>query len=315
MERHASTLYTALAARVHEINVFTVPSDRRTHPDIHDMSILLPMTMHVLSIVHYHLKSSTRRITVGHLIMFIRKVFHYHIGERKWFLMWQSLGMVYELNVHVVLNGVDETKFVYDQDAGARFRKQHGVPSNASVVMEFAGRLVRDKGHALLCEAFLSTSENYPGVFLLVAGTGPWGKRYAELGSIVKVLGALEPSQLSEFYNALDIFINPTLRPQGLDLTLMEAMQCGKPVLTPNYPRITGTVVINEGFGYTFCPNVGSFVEALQRAIRYGRTKLHKKGMACKAYASSTKMASAYERFFLCMKNSRYCKYPLPTDC
>ncbi|KAF5204593.1 Udp-glycosyltransferase superfamily protein [Thalictrum thalictroides] len=114
----------------------------------------------------------------------------------------------------------------------------------------------------------------------------------------------------------LNIFIKPTLRPQGLDLTLMEAMQCGKLVLTPNY---SGRVVINEGFGYTFSPNVGSFVEALQRAIRDGPAKLHKKGMACKAYASSmftsTKMASAYERFFLCMKNSRYCKYPLPTDC
>ena len=92
--------------------------------------------------------------------------------------------------------------------------------------------------------------------FLIVAGSGPWRRRYTELGSNVKVLGALEPSELSKFYNALDVFVNPILRPQGLDLTLIEAMHCGKPVLTPNYPSIVGTVVVNEGLGYTFSPNV-----------------------------------------------------------
>ena len=41
------------------------------------------------------------------------------------------------------------------------------------------------------------------------------------------MLGAVPPGKLKAFYNALDVFVDPTLRP-GLDLTLMEAMQCGK---------------------------------------------------------------------------------------
>lgn len=221
--------------------------------------------------------------------------------------------------MHVILNGVDETKFTHDPIVGARFRQRHGVPGNASIVMGVAGRLVRDKGHPLLYEAFSSFTRRHPGVFLLVAGSGPWGRRYAELGPTVKVLGALDPSQLSEFYNALDVFVNPTLRPQGLDLTLIEAMHCGKPVLTPNYPSIVGTVVVSEEFGYTFSPNVESFVEALELVVRDGAKKLWNKGKVCKQHAVSlftaSKMASAYERFFLCMKNSRYCRYPLPTDC
>ncbi|KAB5534494.1 hypothetical protein DKX38_017580 [Salix brachista] len=36
MERHASTLYHALAGRGHEIHVFTAPSDRKPHLDIHE---------------------------------------------------------------------------------------------------------------------------------------------------------------------------------------------------------------------------------------------------------------------------------------
>ncbi|KAF8409009.1 hypothetical protein HHK36_005080 [Tetracentron sinense] len=81
--------------------------------------------------------------------------------------------------------------------------------------------------------------------------TSPWGRRYPDLGPNVKVFGALDPSQLSAFYNAVDVFVNPTLRPQGLYLTLMEVMQCGKTVLTPNFASITGTVVVNEGLRYT----------------------------------------------------------------
>ncbi|KAI8008468.1 Phosphatidyl-myo-inositol mannosyltransferase [Camellia lanceoleosa] len=139
-------------------------------------------------------------------------------------------------------------------------------------------------------------------------------------GPSVKILGSLEPTELSEFYNALDVFVNPTLRPHGLDLTLIEPMHCGKPVLVPNFPSIMGTLVLNEGFGYTFSPNVKSFVKALESAIRDGTEVLKRKGLVCKERAVSmftvATMASAYERFFfLCMKNCRYCQYPRPTDC
>ncbi|KAK4398330.1 hypothetical protein Sango_1308500 [Sesamum angolense] len=214
---------------------------------------------------------------------------------------------------------LQEAMPVFLTKSGLRFRKKHGVPSNVSLVMGVAGRLVRDKGHPLLYEAFSSIAKQHPGVFLLVAGTGPWSKRYSELGPNVRVLGALEPYELSDFYNALDLFINPTLRPQGLDLTLIEAMHCGKPVLTTNFPSITGTVVLSGEYGYTFSPNVGSLLEALNLAIRDGLKSLQEKGMFCQKHVLSmftaSKMALAYERFFLCMKNSRYCQYPLPTDC
>lgn len=236
--------------------------------------------------------------------------------------MAEVLVNIYQLprrNVHIILNGVDESKFEHNPDLGARFRRQHGIPTNASVVMGVAGRLVRDKGHPLLYHALSSLTRRHPGLFLLVAGSGPWASRYAELGPTVKVLGPLGPTELSGFYNSLDVFVNPTMRPQGLDLTLIEAMHCGKPILAPNFPSIVGNVILHEDFGYSFSPNVGSLVESLEMALRDGPEKLRRKGMACKEYAgsmfTSTKMASSYERFFLCMKNPQYCHYPLLSDC
>ncbi|KAE8713629.1 hypothetical protein F3Y22_tig00110206pilonHSYRG00222 [Hibiscus syriacus] len=40
MERHAATLYRALAAKGHEIHVFNAPSDRKPHLDIHEGNLV-----------------------------------------------------------------------------------------------------------------------------------------------------------------------------------------------------------------------------------------------------------------------------------
>ena len=387
MERHASTLYHALAARGHEIHVFTVPSNRRPQHDIHEGNLHVYFAandhgsvncslafeifnkinasgefdyVHTesVSLPYWRAKFLPNLAVTWHGIWYeimhsklfqellvnpnealpgpmteLQEAIPRLIDEIRFFSSYRQhicistsagevLVNIYQLpqrNIHVILNGVDDAKFTQEPEEGAALRRKHEVPVNASLVMGVAGRLVRDKGHPLLYEAFSSIVKRYPGVFFIVAGSGPWRRRYAELGSNVKVLGALEPSELSKFYNALDVFVNPTLRPQGLDLTLIEAMHCGKPVLTPNYPSIVGTVVVNEGLGYTFSPNVKSFVDALELVIRDGPEVLKRKGMACKEYALSmftaNKLASAYERFFLCMKDTRSCQYPLLTDC
>ncbi|KAL3699047.1 hypothetical protein R1sor_017069 [Riccia sorocarpa] len=232
------------------------------------------------------------------------------------------LRTIYEIpeeNVHVILNGVDEKKFRPDPEKGALFRAKYGVPANASLVLGAAGRLVRDKGHPLLFEAFSEIIKEHKDVYLLVAGAGPWGDRYKELAPNAKTLGPMTPEALGEFYNALDIFVNPTLRSQGLDHTLLEAMQCGKPLLATKFSSITWSVVVSKNFGYTFSPNVDALTKALRAIVKDGKSVLKNKGEMCREYASymfpATKMASAYERLFLCMKNETYCQYPLPGDC
>ncbi|GLU05258.1 hypothetical protein SLE2022_223690 [Rubroshorea leprosula] len=228
----------------------------------------------------------------------------------------EMLRDVYQIpskRVHVILNGVDENGFGEDLPLGHEFRLKIGVPRNASLVLGVAGRLVKDKGHPLLFEAFSKIMKKHPNVYLIIAGSGPWEQRYRELGSRVLVLGSMNPSQLKAFYNAIDVFVNPTLRPQGLDLTLMEAMMSGTPVMASRFPSIKGTIVVDDEFGFMFAPNVESLAEALDAAVREGPERLARRGKACSHYASSmftaTKMALAYERLFLCIKNDSFCAY------
>ncbi|XP_061375839.1 uncharacterized protein LOC133317946 [Gastrolobium bilobum] len=216
--------------------------------------------------------------------------------------------------VHVILNGVDEGDFREDVELGRELRTKIGIPSHASLVLGTAGRLVKDKGHPLLHEAFLRLINKHPDVYLIVAGSGPWENRYKDLGSQVVVLGSINHSMLRAFYNAIDIFVDPTLRPQGLDLTLMEAMMSGKPLLASRVPSIKGTIVVDDEYGYLFSPNVESLLESLEAVVKEGPQRLARRGKACREYAASMftarKMALAYERLFLCIKNRTFCSYP-----
>ncbi|PHU28964.1 hypothetical protein BC332_01057 [Capsicum chinense] len=227
--------------------------------------------------------------------------------------MLRDIYQIPRRRVHVIVNGVDEEEFGEDSRLGHDFGSKIGVPRNASIVLGVAGRLVKDKGHPLLYEAFSQLKEKYPNVYLIVAGSGPWLQRYKDLGPQVIVLGSMNPSELKAFYNSIDIFVNPTLRPQGLDLTLMEAMMSGKPIMASRFPSIKGTIIVDDEYGFMFTPNVESLVEALERVVEEGREKLARRGKACREYAASMftakKMALAYERLFLCIKNETFCTY------
>ncbi|KAK9079945.1 hypothetical protein SSX86_001620 [Deinandra increscens subsp. villosa] len=389
MERHAYTLYTALATRGHEIHIFTSPPDqdvslvnnkianapivhfhddaqpgqwrynkaweqyedenqkRRPFDVIHTESVALPhykarnipnlaVSWHGIalesvssSIYQDLLRRPDEQISQSFnksLQVMIPKV----LSEIRFFRNYQHhiaisdscgemLRDVYQIpnkRVHVIVNGVNENDFREDPESGKRFRSKIGVPNNATnlLLLGVAGRLVKDKGHPLLYEAFAKLIKKYKNVYLVVAGSGPWQQRYMELGSQVIVLGSMNPSELRGFYNGIDIFVNPTLRPQGLDLTLMEAMMAGKPVMASRFPSIKGTILVDDEYGFMFSPNVESLVEALETVAAEGPMRLARRGKACRRYATSMftarKMALAYERLFLCIKEEGFCIYP-----
>ncbi|KAL5726641.1 hypothetical protein ACHQM5_009667 [Ranunculus cassubicifolius] len=392
MERHALTLYTALARRGHQVHVFTSPPDHLPSNNLADSPASMSPQIHYhesttgkweyrlawslfeeenqgspFDVVHSesvalphwlardvpNLAVSWHGIALESLqsdiyqdlafrpddqpmpasvsngmqgvlpkilkeIRFFKSYAHHVAISDSCGEMLRDVYQIPNKRVHVILNGVNEDDFGIDESLGEEFRIKFGVPKNASVVLGVAGRLVRDKGHPLLHEAFSNLLAKHSNVYLIVAGSGPWENRYKDLGSQVIVLGSMKPSELKGFYNAIDIFVNPTMRPQGLDLTLMEAMMSGKPLLTSRFPSIKGSVVVNDEFGFMFSPNVVSLVETLENVVEEGAKRLKTRGRACREYAASMftarKMALAYERLFLCIKNETFCEYPLPMD-
>ncbi|XP_042476889.1 uncharacterized protein LOC122058322 [Macadamia integrifolia] len=273
---------------------------------------------------------TARAIKVVEEVKFFPRYSHHvatsdHAGD-----ILKRIYMIPEERVHVILNGVDEEIFKPDAASGKDFRRKIGIQDSGALVLGMAGRLVKDKGYPIMFEAlkkmFMEDETLRRRIFVLVAGHGPWGDRYRDLGPNVLVLGSLEQKQLARFYNALDIFVNPTLRAQGLDHTLLEAMLSGKPVMATRLASITESVIVSSELGYTFSPSVTSLRKALYMVLGDGRGSLVKKGEVArqrglKLFAAS-KMAAAYERLFLCISSEKkesvderdYCSFPLPND-
>ncbi|KAI3526166.1 hypothetical protein L1887_05409 [Cichorium endivia] len=262
-----------------------------------------------------------RAIKVVNEIKFFRKYAHHvatsdHVGD-----VLKRIYMIPEDRVHVILNGVDEDVFKPDYKTGQEFRSNFGISATKTLVLGMAGRLVKDKGHPLMFEAlkqiFSENSTFRETIAVLVAGDGPWGARYKELGPNLLVLGPLQPGQMARFYNAIDIFVNPTLRAQGLDHTLLEAVLSQKPLMATKLASITGSVIIGKEYGYTFSPTVDSLKKSLYEVWEDGRRVLEQKGKAGRERGmklfTATKMAMAYERLFLCISSGKmsqeYCKY------
>nr|XP_043609706.1 uncharacterized protein LOC122581541 [Erigeron canadensis] len=254
-------------------------------------------------------------------IKFFQKYAHHvatsdHVGD-----ILKRIYMIPDNRVHVILNGVDEEVFKPDDEKGQDFRSNFRIPPSKSLILGMAGRLVKDKGHPLMFEAlkqiFLENSTFKETVMVLVAGDGPWGTRYKDLGPNLLVLGPLQQGQLARFYNAIDIFVNPTIRAQGLDHTLLEAVLSGKPLMATKLASITGSVIVGKEHGYTFSPTIDSLKKCLYEVWQDGRVVLEQKGKVARERGiklfTATKMAAAYERLFLCLsndkKNQDYCKY------
>ncbi|XP_004511236.2 uncharacterized protein, partial [Cicer arietinum] len=190
--------------------------------------------------------------------------------------------MIPQERVHIILNGVDQQIFKPNISKGNDFKQKHKVPNSKSLVIGLAGRLVKDKGHPLMFEALKQIiKENKTFLetcIVLVAGDGPWATRYRELGKNVIVLGPLEQNELASFYNAIDIFVNPTLRAQGLDHTLLEAMLSGKPIMATRLGSIVGSIIVDNEIGYTFSPSVIALKKVLYESWSCRRGILKMKG-------------------------------------
>lgn len=143
----------------------------------------------------------------------------------------------------VILNPVD-TGF-FRPDAGLRRdgRAKLGCAADEAVVL-MSGVLHKQKGLHLGLQAFSGLAGGARNARLVIAGDGPERENLKRLASDlgisgkVSFLGLVPNREMPLFYNSADVYLNPTLRLEGLPMVLLEAMACGLPCVTS---RIGGT--------------------------------------------------------------------------
>lgn len=136
-----------------------------------------------------------------------------------------------------------------------KIRKELKVPKGDLVVLG-VGRLVAKKGFRYLVEAAPSVLKKEKNVTFVIIGEGGQRCELEELAKKLKVYdyfrfpGWADYEKLVHYYNFGDVFILPSVRDEegNLDdqsVSVVEAMACGKPIVTTDFPGYR--IVVEEG--------------------------------------------------------------------
>ncbi len=155
-----------------------------------------------------------------------------------------DLGPVDPSSVRVIPYGVDTTRFAPDP-RGPRPDVFDSFSRGLGPVGFFVGRLVTYKGLDVLVRAIDGTQ-----LSMVIVGDGPVrGSLEAEiaardLAGRIAVVGSIPDADLPRYHRAADYFVLPSNTPAEMfGVAMVEAMACGKPVISTSLP--TGVREVN----------------------------------------------------------------------
>ena len=147
--------------------------------------------------------------------------------------------------------GVNLTQFSLDGAAEAKraVSEELSIPDHHEIIL-FFGRVIREKGTFVLVEAAEKICAQRTDICFLLAGGGPSiGElekviRANRLQDNIKLLGWRD--DIHHLLKSADIFTLPSYYCEGLPVSVLEAMACGKPVVTTRHRGCEDAVVDGE---------------------------------------------------------------------
>ncbi len=121
----------------------------------------------------------------------------------------------------VFYNAIDDK--VYDE-----FYKK--VDNGDTIIISYIGRIIKEKGILNLLDAFVDLRKKYSNIELYVAGDGPLldGLKNKYTDSSIHFLGKLNYEEVMNLCVKTDMFVHPSMYPEGLPTSILEAgvMKC-----------------------------------------------------------------------------------------
>jgi glycosyltransferase involved in cell wall biosynthesis len=136
----------------------------------------------------------------------------------------------------MVHNAIPTMRFARPENARALSRQQLGIPES-DIVIACVARLVKEKNHTLLLQAFSLLAREMGNVRLLLAGGGVLRERLEqqvrELGLEGRAVLMGHVSRLQPVHWAADFNVLPSMR-EGFGIAMVEGMSAGNAVVCTN---------------------------------------------------------------------------------
>ncbi len=166
------------------------------------------------------------------------------------------LAIYRDIPIKSIYYGIDIRKF--QPKTTKQFSQDYGLKKEDKIIL-FFGRFIKERGVSEFLERFVQFFKGNNFKFIIV-GLGP------ELFNIkskietlnlkkqVKFLGSLRDEKLIKALNISDVVILPILFPEPLSLVLLEAMACGKAVVSFNLGGVS-EVIEDKKTGFLIPPH------------------------------------------------------------
>lgn len=140
-----------------------------------------------------------------------------------------------EKTLIMIPNGIDVDYFQPDPEAGVIIRQEWGVSADR-ILIGLVGRLHPMKDHPTFLKAAALLFQERQDVHFVCVGGGQQQDYAIQLSELANQLGIADQViwagarvDMSEVYNALDIFVSASAYGEGFSNAIGEAMACGRP--------------------------------------------------------------------------------------
>ena len=148
----------------------------------------------------------------------------------------------------VKMHCLSEQKVRLVNGSGVNMERFTRTPLPEETVFLMVSRIIREKGVLEYCEAAKSVKAKHPLTrFVLLGGfdNAIGGLRREDIAEYIDA-GVVElPGEVKDpvsFYHNSTVFVLPSYYREGLPRTILEAMSCGRPVITTDWPGCRLTV-------------------------------------------------------------------------
>ncbi len=181
--------------------------------------------------------------------------------------------LVKDLETRVIYNGIDCQQLSPNPIFRDQIRSNYSI-TNREIVLLTVGTLTKEKGHHVALKVLKALVDQGFLVKLIIVGAGPFRDTLEEMTSEMDLknrvifAGYVSNEDTPAFYNAADIYLFFSLRKEGLPLTVIEAMSCGKPIVATLSGSLKG--VVKNGFNGFLFPrgNVTAAADFLKLLIK-----------------------------------------------
>ena len=203
-------------------------------------SIFLPIirSKGIQTIVHSHNTSTGRglkSVFKRYLQKNLEQKTDYMIGCSEKASRWLFGEDALKSSRHIVLrNGIETTKYQFNEMFRDSLRKQYGISQN-HVVFGSVARFQPQKNHSFMIDIFEAYVQSNPKSFLVLIGNGELKeaikKDVQRRGLAEHIVFVDATTKAYEYYSMMDVFLMTSIH-EGLPLTLIEAQTNALPILT-----------------------------------------------------------------------------------